>query len=133
MVQRHFLVSVLVCLCIFLPVHVSASDENMDTSVYLTFDPATGQFVSATKNISKSKQFVDTGIQPDHQATNQSPAEISSTIDEANPVVLNTTATTGLIAGQSTNQFPNTSIFIYGLLALTGFGIVGLLIRKRNS
>ncbi len=112
------------------PFAAQAADENMDSSVYLTFDPATGQFTSATKDLSATDQFIDTGVQSDQAATTSvAPEAIASTETAvaATPVQTSSVSTTEEGASQSS------MIVIAGVLALLVFGGVGLLMRKGQS
>jgi len=112
---------------------VHAADENMDSSVYLTFDPATGQFTSATKNISDSNQFVDTGVQPEQAAVANDAAPTASTTET--PVAAAVTTTPPLqteSASQDAGIAPSIMV-IAGVLALVVFAGIGYLMRKGQS
>jgi hypothetical protein len=112
---------------------VQAADENMDSSVYLTFDPATGQFTSATKNISESNQFVDTGVQPDQAAVanDAAPAVTATAAPAAEPAP--TTTAVQEQAGPAEAGTEPSIIIIAGVLALVVFAGIGYLMRKGQS
>lgn len=112
---------------------LQAADENMDSSVYLTFDPATGQFTSATKNISDSNQFVDTGIQPAQAAVANDAAPTASS--PATPVAAVVATTPPLQSGPGSEEagIAPSIMVIAGVLALVVFAGIGYLMRKGQS
>ena len=112
---------------------LQAADENMDSSVYLTFDPATGTFTSATKNISDSNQFVDTGVQPEQAAVANDAAPTASTAETpAAAAVATTTPLQTESAPQEAGVEPSI-IVIAGVLALIVFAGIGYMLRKGQS
>ncbi len=120
MVIRSTICLILINLIGIFPNTAKAADENMDSSVYLTFDPVTGQFTSATKDLSDTNQFVDTGIQQ-----GQAVPEHSSAQTEA---ALNMEQQSPLTAKQGDKQ--NSLLWIGGAVALFVLGIIGFLMRK---
>ena len=101
-----------------------AADENMDSSVYLTFDPATGQFTSATKQLSDTSQFVDTGIdqgQPVPVQVAAQPVAAVNAIEQSSP------STVDQANDQTSLLWPG------GIIALLLFGIIGFIMRKSQQ
>jgi len=131
---KHFIAGILLAgLAGPLATVVHAADENMDSSVYLTFDPATGTFTSATKNISDSNQFVDTGVQPEHAAVANDAAPAAARVEP--PVAAAVTTTPPLqteSAPQEAGIEPSIMV-IAGVLALVLFAGIGYLMRKGQS
>jgi hypothetical protein len=69
-------IRVLVCILAvnllgLVPEGVRAADENMDSAVYLTFDPVSGQFTQATKDLSAPADTGDAAVQQNHAAMSQ--------------------------------------------------------------
>jgi hypothetical protein len=102
---------------------VQAADENVDSAVYLTFDPATGQFTEAIKDLSAPPETVDLAIQQDHTPDTQQASETDLTVDAA-PINSGTPASeTGSGGGLST------WIIATGLLLI--FGVIGFMLKGR--
>lgn len=118
MLQRYVMYLVLTLIGLF-SVAAWAADENMDSSVYLTFDPVTGEFTSATKELSDTNQFVDTGIQHGQPIPESVPAPAQ---------VVNTEQPSPVRAEQADNE---TSLWLSGgAVVLILLGIIGFRMRK---
>lgn len=120
-------IRVLVCMLAvnllgLVPEGVRAADENMDSAVYLTFDPVSGQFTQATKDLSAPADTGDAAAQQNHAAMSQQVSQASSmSIDDA-----------AILAGTATDESGEQSsmIVLAAMLALAVFGLIGYLMRK---
>ena len=133
MVKRIIAGIILIGLAGPLATVLQAADENMDSSVYLTFDPATGQFTSATKNISESNQFVDTGVQPAQAAVANDAAPTATPAETPVAAAVVTPPTVQTESGPREAGIAPSIMVIAGVLALVVFAGIGYLMRKGQS
>ncbi len=133
MVKRIFAGILFIGLAGPLATVLHAADENMDSSVYLTFDPATGTFTSATKNISESSQFVDTGVQPDQAAVANDAAPTATPAETPVAAAVDTTMPLQTESAPQEAGIEPSIMIIAGVLALVVFAGIGFLMRKGQS
>jgi len=103
-----------------LPNLVNAADENMDSAVYLTFDPATGQFTSATKT-------------PEERAA-EAALEQTQSLPAPAPTQGGTAAVTmeqqPAVPAAETSSSSISLLWTGGVIALVLIGLMFIMVRK---